>query len=49
MAWCGLALNQRHASPLAGQRDRSGTTCYSTTEDENFVFERNPIQIGRSN
>ena len=49
MAWCGLALDQRDASSLAGERDRSGTACYSTTEDENFVLQANPIQIGRSN
>ena len=49
MARCGLAFDQRDASSLAGERDRSGTACHSTTEDENFVLQRNPIQIGRSN
>jgi hypothetical protein len=44
MAWCGLAFDQRHASSLAGQRDRSGAACYSTTEDENFVLQASPIQ-----
>ncbi len=45
----GLAFDQRDASPLAGERDRSGTACHSATEDENFVLQMNPIQIGRFN
>jgi hypothetical protein len=49
MARCGLAFNQRDASSLAGQRDRSRTARHSATKDENFVFERNLIQIGRCN
>ena len=42
MARCGFAFDQRDASSLAGKRDRSGTACHSTTEDENFVLQRNP-------
>ena len=49
MARCGLALNQRNDSSLAGQRDRSRTARHSTTQDENFVLQRNLIQIGRCN
>ena len=49
MARCGLAFDQRNASSLPGERDRSGTTCHSTTENENFVLQPYPIQIGRSN
>src|ERR1700688_206749 len=49
MARCGLALNQRNDSSLAGQRDRSGTARHSTTQDENFGLQRNLIQIGRCN
>jgi hypothetical protein len=37
MARRGLAFNQRNASPVAGERDGSGTASYSATEDENFV------------
>jgi len=39
----GLAFDQRDAASLAGERDGCGTTCYSTTEDENFVLKRNRI------
>src|ERR1035441_6148549 len=49
MAWGGLAFDQRDAPSLAGERDRSGTACHSTTEDENFILYRNPIQSGRCN
>jgi len=49
MARRGLAFDERNASSLARERDGGGTACDSTTDDENFVFERNPIQIGRSN
>jgi hypothetical protein len=49
MTRCGLALNQHHASPFAGQPDRCGTAGYSTAENENFVLQGNLIQIGRSN
>ena len=47
MVRCGLALNQRNDSSLAGQRDRGRTARRSTTQDENFVLPRNLIQIGR--
>jgi hypothetical protein len=46
MTRCGLAFNQRDASSLSGQRDRSRTARHSTTKNENFVFERKLIQIG---
>ena len=49
MPRCGLAFDQRDAPSLARERDRSGTACHSTTEDENFVLQRNLIQIGCSN
>ena len=42
MARRGLAFDQRNASSLAGERDGSGTACHSTTEDENFILQRNP-------
>jgi hypothetical protein len=34
---------------LARECDRSGTACHSTTQDENFILQRNLIQIGRCN
>ena len=49
MARCGLPFDQRNASSLAGERDGSGTARHSTTEDENFVLQRNLFQIRRSN
>jgi hypothetical protein len=49
MAACGLTLDQRDASSLAGERDGSGTTCYTTTNDENFILRGNSILIRRSN
>jgi hypothetical protein len=49
MARCGLAFNQRDVPSLAGERDRSGTACHSTTQDENVVLQRSLIQIGRCN
>ena len=39
MARRGLAFDQRDASSLSSERDRSGTACHSTTEDENFVLQ----------
>jgi hypothetical protein len=39
MARRGLAFDQRDASSLSGERDRSGTACHSTTENENFVLQ----------
>jgi hypothetical protein len=39
MARRRLAFDQRDASPLAGERDRSGTACHPTTENENFVLQ----------
>jgi hypothetical protein len=49
MARCGLAFDQRDPPSLAGERDRSGTACHSTTKDENFVLHGNSIQCGRFN
>jgi len=43
MARGGLAFDQRDAQSLAGERDSSGAARYSTTEDENFVVQRNSI------
>ncbi len=34
----GLAFDQRDAPSLSSQSDRSGTTCHSATDDENFVL-----------
>jgi len=42
MPGCGLAFDQSDASSLAGERDRSGTACHSTTENENFVLQSIP-------
>src|SRR5580698_7637353 len=39
MARCGFAFDQCDASSRSGERDRSGTTCHSTTQDENFVLQ----------
>src|SRR5580698_7767262 len=39
MTRCGLAFNQRDAASLSSERDRSGTACHSTTEDQNFVLQ----------
>jgi hypothetical protein len=49
MARCGLAFDQRDPPPFAGERDRSGTAGHSTTDDENILLHRNPIQRGRFN
>jgi hypothetical protein len=39
MACGGLAFDQRDASPFSGQRDRSGATRHSATQNENFVLQ----------
>src|ERR1700758_1830151 len=39
MARRGLAFNQRDASSLSSESDRSGTACHSTTKDQNFVLQ----------
>jgi hypothetical protein len=39
VAGSGLAFYQRYTSPLTGERDRSGTTCHSTTKDKNFIVQ----------
>src|ERR1700761_9755605 len=44
MARCGLAFNQRDTPPLSSERDRSGTACHSTTDDENFVLQSFPSE-----
>jgi hypothetical protein len=39
MARCELAFNQRDTPSLSSERDRSGTACHSTTEDENVILQ----------
>src|ERR1700739_1063532 len=39
MARRGLAFDQRDASSPSGERDRCGTACHSTTDDENFILQ----------
>jgi hypothetical protein len=46
MARCGLAFDQRDASSLAGERDRSGTARHSTAQDEDFILQSNWVRIG---
>src|ERR1700761_7368167 len=40
MARGGLAFDQRDASSLSSERDRSSTACHSTTNDENFTMQK---------
>jgi len=46
MPRCGLTFDERNAMSFARQRDRSSTTCHTTTEDENFVLQGTPISTG---
>src|ERR1700756_4377810 len=39
MARRGFAFNQRDASSLSSECDRSGTACHSPTKDQNFVLQ----------
>src|SRR3984885_15013275 len=42
MARCGLAFDQRDASSLPSERDRSSTACHSTTKDQYFILQGIP-------